>query len=169
MTNAFPHVDIAVLVTGGTLDKVHDTETESLIFSDDPDTHVTQLLNTARCYFPRVEILFKIDSLDMTDAHRQQILTRIIASPETHIVVTHGTGTIEQTAKFLSGKTGSKTVILTGAMRPFSLGRSDGGFNMGGAMIAVQVLPKGVYGVINGRVFHAEDLHKDTKLGRFDV
>ena len=54
-------------------------------------------------------------------------------------------------------------------MRPVSLGRSDGGFNLGGALIAAQTLNKGVYGVMNGRVFNAEDLHKDTKAGRFDV
>lgn len=169
MTHAFETVDIAILVTGGTLDKIHDTETESLTFSEDDETHLPQLLTVGRCYYPRVELLFKIDSLDMTDAHRQIVLDRIRNAPECRIIVTHGTGTLENTAKFLEGKVGDKTVVLTGAMRPFSLGRSDGGFNLGGALIAAQTLNQGVYGVMNGRVFQAKDLHKDTKLGRFDV
>lgn len=169
MTSSFEHADITILVTGGTLDKVHDTETESLIFSDDDETHLPHLLTVGRCYYPRIEVLFKIDSLDMTDAHREKVLERVKAAPESKIIVTHGTGTLEKTAKFLDGKVGDKTVILTGAMRPHSLGRSDGGFNLGGALIAVQTLPKGVYGVMNGCVFMPDDLHKDTKLGRFDV
>ena len=37
-----------------------------------------------------------------------------------------------------------KTVVLTGAMRPHSLGRSDASFNLGGAIIAAQTLPEGV-------------------------
>ena len=169
MTQTFEHADIAILVTGGTLDKVHDTETESLTFSEDDETHLPHLLIVGRCYYPRVEVLFKIDSLDMTDAHRQKVLERIKTAPESKIIVTHGTGTLEQTAKFLEGAVGNKTVILTGAMRPHSLGRSDGVFNLGGALIAAQTLGQGVYGVMNGRIFRPNDLHKDTKLGRFDV
>ena len=75
---------------------------------------------------------------------------------------------MELTAKALDGQVGSKTVVLTGAMRPWSLGRSDGNFNLGGAVIAARLLPAGVYGVMNGRVYAAQDLHKDVKSGRFD-
>jgi len=76
---------------------------------------------------------------------------------------------MELTAKFLDGKVGNKTIILTGAMRPHSLGKSDAGFNLGGAIIAAQSLEYGVFGVMNGRIFEAQNLHKDTKLGRFDI
>ena len=47
-----------------------------------------------------------------------------------------GTGTMDLTAKALDGQVGQKTVVLTGAMRPWTLGRSDGNFNLGGAVIA---------------------------------
>ncbi len=169
MTGTIKRADIAILVTGGTLDKVHNTVTETLDFTQDVQTHITHVLKTGRCFYPRVEVLFKMDSLEMTDAHRRQVLGRINAAKEQHIIVTHGTGTLEQTAKFLSGKTAYKTIVLTGAMRPVSLGQSDGSFNLGGALIAAQLLPKGVYGVMNGRVFNAENLHKNIELGRFDI
>lgn len=169
MTDLLTHAGLAVLVTGGTLDKVHDTETESLIFSDTPQSHVSALFEIGRCQFPRIEVLFKIDSLEMTDNHRARILKAVLSAPERHIVVTHGTGTLELTAKYLEGKTLDKTVVLTGAMRPFSLGRSDAGYNMGGAIIGAQTLPSGVYAVMNGRVFPASDVRKNTKLGRFDA
>jgi L-asparaginase/Glu-tRNA(Gln) amidotransferase subunit D len=57
---------------------------------------------------------------------------------------------------------------LTGAMRPFSLYASDGEFNLGGDIVAAQVLPAGVWGVMNGRVFAAEDLNKNVEQGRFN-
>ncbi len=59
--------------------------------------------------------------------------------------------------------------VLTGAMRPFSLYTSDGEFNLGGAITASQILPAGVWGVMNGRVFAAEALKKDVEQGRFDT
>ena len=84
-------------------------------------------------------------------------------------MVTHGTGTIEQTAKYLDGKIGDKTVVLTGAMRPHSLGKSDAGFNLGGAIVAAQTLSTGIYVVMNGRVFTAEQVKKNVEAGRFDI
>ena len=75
---------------------------------------------------------------------------------------------MEITANYLSQHIKDKTLILTGAMRPFSLGQSDAAFNVGGAIIAAQILPHGVYGVMNGRVFKAEQLRKNVQTGRFD-
>ena len=160
--------DIAILITGGTLDKIHDTFTESLVFGGGGKTRVSNILRSGRCDYPRLQVLMKIDSLDMTDEHRQTILKAILEAPERKIVVTHGTGTMELTAQYLKDRVKDKTVILTGAMRPQSLGRSDAGFNLGGALIAAQTLPYGVYGVMNGRVFAADKLRKNTKEGRFD-
>ena len=162
------HKDIAILITGGTLDKVHDTLTESLVFGGGGKTRVSNILKSGRCDHPRLQVLMQIDSLEMTDLHREHILSAVLLSPENHIVITHGTGTMEQTAQFLDSQTEDKVIILTGAMRPQSLGKSDANFNLGGAIIAAQTLPKGVYGIMNGRVFQAKDLHKNTQTGRFD-
>ncbi|WP_371398031.1 asparaginase domain-containing protein [Fretibacter rubidus] len=155
-----------ILTTGGTLDKIHDTYTEGLVFGE--NSHMEELLRIGRSFMPRIENLMRLDSLDMTDNDREHILQAVLVAPETQIVITHGTGTMEQTAKFLSGRIGDKTVILTGSMRPFSLGKSDAGFNIGGAVIAAQTMPSGVYGVMNGRIFEASELRKDVKAGRFD-
>lgn len=165
-------MNLAILITGGTLDKVHDTLTESLILKG--KSQVGRVLKRGRMAEenkggPRLEQLMQIDSLDMTDAHRAQILEAVTRAPEPQIVITHGTGTMELTAQYLEGRVGDKTVVLTGAMRPFSLGQSDANFNLGGAVIAAQTLPAGVYGVMNGRVFAAKQLHKDVTTGRFDT
>ncbi|GLQ19903.1 asparaginase domain-containing protein [Algimonas porphyrae] len=158
-------MDILILTTGGTIDKVHDVRTERLVF--DGSTAVSDILKYGRTDFPRVQSLMSIDSLDMSEDHRDAILQAVINAPENHIVVTHGTGTMEQTAHHLNGNIGQKTVVLSGAMRPQSLWRSDAEFNLGGAVIAAQTLPAGVYAVMNGRVIKARNVRKDLETGRF--
>lgn len=160
---------LVILTTGGTLDKDHDTFTESLVLGVDTVTNVPELLRIGKTHYPRVQPIMSLDSLDMTDAHREQILGAVNIVPERCVVITHGTGTMELTAKHLDGKIGDKTVVLTGALRPFALGKSDAGFNVGGAVIAAQALPAGVYAVMNGRIFTADEVSKDVKSGRFDV
>ncbi len=84
-------------------------------------------------------------------------------------VVAVEAGTMGETARFLANYIEGKTVILTGAMRPFSLYASDGEFNLGGAVIAAQILDVGIWGVMNGRIFQAKNLNKNREQGRFDV
>jgi L-asparaginase len=161
--------DVRIIVTGGTIDKVHDPQTEGLAFSPDGSTHVPEILQIGRCHFPVVQLLMLKDSLYFEDADRQKIADALSAVPETAVVITHGTGTMGETARFLMGQVPEKTVVLTGAMRPFSLYASDGEFNLGSAVIAAQTLEPGVWGVMNGRVFPAETLNKNVEQGRFDT
>lgn len=161
--------DIRIIVTGGTIDKVHDVQSEGLGFSPDGATHIPEMLQIGRCHFPVVEKLILKDSLYFDDADREAIAAAVAVAEERAVIVTHGTGTMGETARFLTGRTPEKTVVLTGAMRPFSLYSSDGEFNLGGAIIAAQTLGPGVWGVMNGRVFPAHRLEKNTEMGRFDV
>lgn len=161
--------DVRILITGGTIDKVHDPMTESLAFAKDGATQIPEILNFGRCHFPTVQRIMLKDSLDFDDADRDAIVAAVQAAPETALVVTHGTGTMGQSARWLADRIDDKTVVFTGAMRPHSLSFSDGPFNLGGALVAAQLLPDGVYGVMNGRVFEAANLDKNTEQGRFDV
>lgn len=161
--------DVLILTTGGTIEKVHDWQSEGLGFEMGGKAQIADLLHNARCYHASLRELMMKDSLDFTDADRQAILDAILAARQDAIVVSQGTGTMELTAQFLDGQVGDKVVVLTGAMRPHSFGRSDASFNMGGAIVAAQVLQPGVYGVMNGRVFAGQSITKNTDLGRFDV
>lgn len=164
---------VRILVTGGTIDKVHDPASEGLAFSRDGATHIPEMLRIGRCHFPVVQLLFLKDSLLFDDSDRDAIAAAVAEAPEPALVITHGTGTMGETARCLAGlddpRIRAKTVALTGAMRPFSLYASDGEFNLGGAVIAAQLLPAGVWGVMNGRVFPAARLDKNVEQGRFDV
>lgn len=160
---------IRILITGGTIDKVHDPRSEGLAFSPDGATHIPEMLRIGRCYFPTTEVVMLKDSLYFDDDDRSRILKAVQDAKENALVVTHGTGTMGETARYLQEQVKGKTVVLTGAMRPFSLYASDGEFNLGGAIVAAQLLEPGVWGAMNGRVFPAHALDKNTDQGRFDV
>lgn len=165
---------VALLITGGTLDKVHNWATEALDFpskraAPEGGTHVTEILAEARCAFARVELLFLKDSLALDDADREAVAAAVAAAAEERLVVTHGTSTMAETARALAARGLGKTIVLTGAMRPFSLGRSDAPFNLGAALMAAQMAPPGVYAAMNGRLFADHEIKKNLSQGRFDV
>ena len=104
----------------------------------------------------------------MTDADREP--SRITAAVRgAHIVITHGTDTMVDTARVLAAGVQGKTIVLTGAMIPIAFGSSDGLFNLGGALSAVQSLPAGVYVTMNGRMFRWDDVRKNRELGIFEA
>ena len=158
---------IRILVTGGTFDKEYNELTGELYFRE---THAGDMLKLGRCLVDvEVETLMMIDSLQMTDADRLHILSRCSAVPETRIVITHGTDTMEQTAAVLGPALPGKTIVLTGAMVPYTFGSSDGLFNLGTAMAFVQTLAPGVYVAMNGRCFPWDKVRKNKKAGIFEV
>jgi L-asparaginase len=157
---------IRVIVTGGTFDKEYDELSGRLFFKA---THLPEMLRLARCRVPvEVETLMMIDSLDMTDADRARIVESCRGCPEQRIVVTHGTDTMPDTARALHAAALGKTVVLTGAMVPYTFGSSDGLFNLGSALALAQVLPPGVYVAMNGRVFDGDHVRKNREIGVFE-
>lgn len=161
--------DVLLLTTGGTIEKVHDWQTEGLAIEPGGASAINDILDQGRCYHVTTKQLLSKDSLDFTDVDRQVIADAVLAASQSAVVISHGTGTLAQTAQFLDGQAPQKCVVLTGAMRPHSFGRSDASFNMGAAILAAQTLSFGVYGVMNGRAFPASAMVKNTQLGRFDA
>jgi L-asparaginase len=109
-----------------------------------------------------------IDSLDMTDEDRDIIIRACKRCKEDKIVITHGTDTMVKTAKILESQKIPKTIVLTGAMIPIKFGSSDGFFNLGSALAFAQSLPNGVYVVMNGKYFQANNVTKNKKTGFFE-
>jgi L-asparaginase len=157
---------IRLFVTGGTFDKEYDEIRGRLYFQD---THLPQMLELGRCrVHVEIRTLMMIDSLDMSDADRELIARQCQDAPEDRIVITHGTDTMLETAAVLADAVPDKTIVLTGAMIPIAFGSSDGLFNLGGAIAAVQVLPSGVYVVMNGHVFDWRHVRKNRETGVFE-
>ena len=157
---------VKILVTGGTFDKEYDELNGKLFFKD---SHLTELLKLGRCNLQvNVRTLMMIDSLEMNDSDRALILNTCEKSEERQIVITHGTDTMEITAKLLGEAQLDKTIVLTGAMIPYKFGSSDGLFNLGTALAFAQSLPAGVYVAMNGRYFKWNNVRKNKSNGTFE-
>jgi len=158
---------IQIFVTGGTFDKEYNELTGELFFQD---THTAEMLKLGRCHLDvAVETLMMIDSLQMTDADRELVVERCAGSAANRIVITHGTDTMELTAAALGSRIASKTIVLTGAMVPYTFGSSDGLFNLGTALAFVQTLEPGVYVAMNGRCFPWHSVRKNREFGVFEA
>ena len=158
---------IKLLITGGTLDKDYNALTGELEFSK---SRISDMLEQSRSKaVVNIGELMLIDSLDMTNEHRQKILKACQEAEEDEIVVTHGTDTMVETAKVLGQNVTGKTVVLFGAMRPYALGESDALFNLGSAITAAQTLDEGVYIAMNGHVFTWDNVVKNRELGEFQT
>ncbi len=110
------------------------------------------------------------DSRNLTTRDISALLRLIEKSPEKKIIVTHGTYTMPDTARYLRRHLRRRdcTVVLTGSMIPLDLfALSDAGFNLGYAYSQVLTLPPGVYVSMNGRVFDPDDVIKILYEGRF--
>lgn len=157
---------IHIIVTGGTFDKEYNFISGELYFRE---THLQELLEKGRSQLPvRISQLMLKDSLEMTQQDRGLIVASCNASEEERIVITHGTDTMTDTAKFLAKEIVHKTVVLTGAMIPIKFGSSDGLFNLGSALAFAQSLPHGIYVAMNGRYFHWDKVRKNRQSGIFE-
>ena len=157
---------IKILITGGTFDKEYDEINGKLFFKD---THLPEILKLGRCNLSvSIRTLMMIDSLEMTDTDRELIVLTCQKSEENKLVITHGTDTMEVTAKILGEANLDKTIVLTGAMIPYKFGSSDGLFNLGNALAFVQALPNGVYVAMNGKYFKWNNVRKNKTTGTFE-
>lgn len=163
----WPQSAIRVFATGGTFDKEYDEINGRLFFKD---SHVQEMLRLARCRLSlELETLMMADSLDLCDADRKLIVERCRTTPEGRIVITHGTDTMELTARTLERAALAKVIVLTGAMVPYKFGSSDGLFNLGSALAFVQTLDRGVYVAMNGCCFAASNVRKNRESGFFEA
>jgi L-asparaginase len=159
---------IQVFVTGGTFDKEYNFITGELYFKD---THLPSMFERGRCTLDiDVKTLMMVDSLEMTNADREIIAYTCRNAKADRIIITHGTDTMVDTAKFLAEDAMTKTIVITGAMIPYAFGTSsDGFFNLGSALAFVQVLPPGVYIVMNGKYYKWDNVRKNRNTGYFEA
>jgi L-asparaginase len=157
---------LSIVTTGGTIDKVYfDDKSDYQIGSPQIGEILTQLGVGFR--FDVIPILRK-DSLHVTDEDRALLRSTIEAQPHRHVLVTHGTDTMVETAAKLTGIAG-KVIVLTGALNPARFQGSDAVFNVGCAVGAVQALPEGVYIAMNGRIWDPLRVRKNRDANRFEA
>ena len=156
---------LCIVTTGGTIDKIY-FDDKSAFQVGAP--HIGEILQAigAAFSFDVIPIIRK-DSLHITGEDRALVRRTIEAQPTRHVLVTHGTDTMVETAQVLAGIPG-KVIVLTGALNPARFQGSDAVFNIGTAVGAVQSLPDGVYIAMNGRVWDPARVRKNVAANRFE-
>ena len=157
---------ITFIQTGGTIDKDLPKAVKGYAF-EIGNPAVERILGKIKANFEYEIIpLLQKDSLDLNDEDRKKIQEECENNFNDKIVITHGTDTMTQTAKWLS-EIKNKTIVFTGASKPEKFWDSDSMFNVGSAVLACQTLPHGIYIVMNGRVHAWDKVKKHQITGQF--
>ena len=157
---------LCIVTTGGTIDKIYFDDKSDFQIGDPQIGRILEELGVA-FRFNVIPILRK-DSLHITDADRSLLRSTIAAQAAAHVLVTHGTDTMVETAHVLADIP-NKTILLTGALNPARFRGSDAEFNIGTAVGAVQSLPPGVYIAMNGRIWNPSQVRKNVEANRFEA
>ena len=158
--------ELLIVTTGGTIDKVYFDDKSDYQVGEPQIGRILEELGVA-FRFTVIPIIRK-DSLHITAQDRELLKQAIAAQPARHVLVTHGTDTMVDTAKVLAAIP-DKTIVLTGALNPARFRGSDAEFNIGTAVGAVQCLPAGVYIAMNGRVWDPAKVRKNVAANRFEA
>jgi len=161
-----PMEELLVVTTGGTIDKVYFDDKSDYQVGEPQIGRILQELGVA-FRFNVIPILRK-DSLHINAEDRELLRAAIAAQPMRHVLVTHGTDTMVETAQVLASIS-DKTIVLTGALNPARFRGSDAEFNIGTAVGAVQSLPPGVYIAMNGRIWDPRRVRKNVAANRFEA
>ena len=159
---------ILIISTGGTFNKVYNSKTGAL----DIDKSSNALKNIASKWLTEFEILNIIgkDSLEMTNHDRLELLSTIHQANHKHIIIVHGTDTMDITAEYLADAELEKTIVLTGAMVPYSIEPTEATANLASAygyLIALE--KKGVFIAMNGVMGLYNKVKKNRKEGKFTL
>jgi L-asparaginase len=146
---------LALLSTGGTIEKTYDSLSGLLTNQVSVLDVMLASLELRGCELHRIQLMNK-DSLDMSPEDHT-LIARVAgeeAARHDGVVVVHGTDRLAVTGERLVEMWGlpPAPIVLTGAMRPYELRNTDALQNLTEALLAVQLLDRGVYLVMHGQV-----------------
>lgn len=160
---------IHTILTGGTIDSYYDGMKDTAV----PQEHSVIPRFIKGLHLPHTfkftEVCMK-DSRAMTLTDIKKILATIKRSTAKKFIVTHGTYTMSDSARYIKRnlKDKTKTIIFTGSMIPLDgFNFSDAGFNLGFALAQLSTQPSGVYVAMNGQILDSEKTTKIISEGRF--
>lgn len=161
---------IHFILTGGTIDSYYDIVKETAITNE--HSYIPRFIPMLKLYESTIfsEVCMK-DSRDIKSADRKKILNAVKKSKSKRIIITHGTYTVGDTARYLNKKLKNqdKTIIFVCSMVPLiGFSPTDAGFNLGYAVAKSQDLGGGVFVCMNGRVFEPGEVVKILSEGRFE-
>lgn len=157
------------IMTGGTIDSYYDGTQDTAVPSE--HSYIPKFIKILKLYeeCEFTEVCMK-DSRSITELDRKNIFDAVANSRSKRIIITHGTYTLPDTARYLSAnlKDHHKVIIFVCSMIPLDgFIPTDAGFNLGFAVAKSQDLSEGIYVCMNGRIFIPEEIVKLLSEGRF--
>ena len=161
--------EVLFVITGGTIDSYYEGTKDTVIpleTSIIPETVRSFKLNVIPEF---IQVCMK-DSRSLSEKDRNDILATVENAEQKKIIITHGTYTMPDTARFLKAnlKRTDQAIILTGSMIPIKgFSPSDGTFNLGFTLAKIEDIESGIYVCMNGNLFIPEEVVKIIEEGRF--
>ena len=160
---------ITVLNTGGTFNKRYNPLTGNLDVPSD-NLALDKIIGSCPNILFDLKNIVSKDSLDFTQEDRELILENVKNSSSDKIIIIHGTGTVDLTAKFLDGKIENKQIVFTGAMVPMSIDEVEATMNFSLALGFLNAqINNGIYISMHGVVVEYFKLLKNRSLGQFII
>ena len=157
---------IQILTTGGTIEGLDYIDDKGLTESS---VTIKEFLINANVDFKyTIENVFKKDSRAIVKNDLELLVSKIITTNATKILITHGTFTMEATAKYIGKLNLGKTIVLVGSFILGSSANTDAPFNLGYAISSLQFLKPDVYIAMNGRIFHWNNVVKNLETNKFE-
>jgi len=161
---------IALISTGGTIEKTYDELSGVLANQVSVLDIMLASLELRGVEIHRVALMNK-DSLEMSTDDHTLIAETAARLAETHagVVVVHGTDRLAVSGDRVVELVGTPRapIVFTGAMRPWELRSSDALQNLTEALLAVQIVPPGVYVAIHNQVLRFPGVTKDVERRTF--
>lgn len=157
---------IALVSTGGTIEKTYDAMSGVLQNDVSVLDIMLEQLDLRGVDIERVPLMNK-DSLEMTAKDHATIAAHACTLEADGVVVVHGTDRLADSAHLTYEQRPKHPVVFTGAMRPYELRSTDALQNLTEALLAVQLLPPGVYVAMHNQVLALPGVRKDRALHTF--
>ncbi|WP_298310177.1 asparaginase domain-containing protein [uncultured Aquimarina sp.] len=157
---------IKILTTGGTIEGLDYVDESGITKSNVSISDFLEAANVSIDY--SIETAFKKDSRAIDDNDRNILVGKIRSSPATKILITHGTFTMEETARYIGKLNLNKTIVLVGSFLLGSSANTDAPFNLGYAISSLQFLKQGVYVAMNGQIFDWNNVYKNLETNKFE-
>lgn len=160
---------ITFVQTGGTIDKDYPRASGGYAFELGSPAAARLLERWTPSFAFEVREACRKDSSEITDDDRRALAALVSDAGSDGVVITHGTDTLLETARYLAQHVCGRRVVLTGAMRPERFSDSDAALNFGCAVGALQVAPKGVYVAMHGIVGRHDQVRRNPSTHRFEL
>ncbi|WP_309497107.1 asparaginase domain-containing protein [Sulfurovum sp.] len=159
---------VLIINTGGTFNKVYNP-INGLLEIDTQGHALRSITSKWNCEIEIKDIIGK-DSLDMSNHDRLELLATISQSNFHHIIIVHGTDTMDITAEYLNEGDLEKCIILTGAMVPYSIDPVEATANLCSAYGYMNAIDdEGIYIAMHSVIDRYDKVKKDRSKGKFTL